>query len=85
MQPPFLPGEPAVASSLPKNESPRPQFAKARELTVPEIGDIVNKFTRAAQRIQEAGFDGMELERRREPSPQQLPVPSVEQARGLRK
>jgi 2,4-dienoyl-CoA reductase-like NADH-dependent reductase (Old Yellow Enzyme family) len=61
MQPPFLPGEPAAASSLPKNESPRPQFAKARELTVPEIEDIVNEFARAAQRIQEAGFDGIEL------------------------
>jgi 2,4-dienoyl-CoA reductase (NADPH2) len=61
MQPSFLPGEPAAASSLPKNESPRPQFAKARELTVPEIGDIVNEFARAAQRIQEAGLDGIEL------------------------
>lgn len=61
MQPPFLPGEPAAASSLPKNESPRPQFARARELTVPEIGDIVNLFAEAAQRIQKAGFDGIEL------------------------
>src|SRR5208283_814536 len=61
MQPPFLPGRPAAASSLPKNESPRPQFARARELTVPEIGDIVNLFAEAAQRIQKAGFDGIEL------------------------
>jgi 2,4-dienoyl-CoA reductase-like NADH-dependent reductase (Old Yellow Enzyme family) len=62
MQPPFLPGELAAASSLPKNESPRPQFAKARELTVPEIGDIVNEFAGAAQKIRAAGFDGTELD-----------------------
>ena len=82
MQPPFLPGEPAAASSLPKNEPARPQFAKARELTVPEIGDIVNEFAGAAQRIRAAGFDGIGLQRRHEPPPQQLPVPSLEQAAG---
>ncbi len=61
MQPTFLPGEPAAASSLPKNESPRPQFGVARALTIPEIEDIVDEFAQAARRIQEAGFDGVEL------------------------
>jgi len=83
MQPPFLPGELAAASSLPKNESTRPQFAKARELTVPEIGDIVNEFAGAAQRIRAAGFDGTELNGATNHPPQQLPVPSVEKAAGF--
>src|SRR5208283_2498776 len=61
MQPPFLPGRPAAASSLPKSESPRPQFGVARELTIPEIEGIVDEFAKAAERIRRAGFDGVEL------------------------
>jgi 2,4-dienoyl-CoA reductase (NADPH2) len=61
MQPSFLPGRPAAASSLPRNESPRPQFERAHELTIPEISDIVEEFAKGAVRIRRAGFDGIEL------------------------
>ncbi len=62
MSPPFLKGAQALAaSSLPKSESPRPQFEVARELTIPEIEGLVDEFAKAAVRIQKAGFDGVEL------------------------
>ena len=32
-----------------------------RELTIPEIQEIVNKFVKAAQRAQKAGYDGVEI------------------------
>jgi len=51
----------AAASSIPKSESPRPSFEVARELTIPEIQDIVQRFGKAAERIKKAGFDGIEL------------------------
>ena len=51
----------ASASSIPKSESPRPSFEVARELTIPEIQDIVQRFGKAAERIKKAGFDGIEL------------------------
>jgi 2,4-dienoyl-CoA reductase (NADPH2) len=50
-----------AASSIPKGESPRPFFEVARELTIPEIQDIVETFGKAAERIKKAGFDGIEL------------------------
>jgi 2,4-dienoyl-CoA reductase (NADPH2) len=50
-----------AASSIPKSESPRPNFEVARELTIPEIQDIVERFAKAAVRIQKAGFEGIEL------------------------
>ena len=50
-----------AASSVPKKESPRPFFEVARELTIPEIQDIVETFGKAAERIKKAGFDGIEL------------------------
>lgn len=61
MQPPFLPGRPVAASSLQKNESPRPQFEPAKELTIPEISDIVEEFGQCSERIRRAGFEGIEL------------------------
>jgi 2,4-dienoyl-CoA reductase (NADPH2) len=51
----------AAASSIPKSESPRPNFEVARELTIPEIQNIVERFGKAAERIRKAGFDGIEL------------------------
>jgi 2,4-dienoyl-CoA reductase (NADPH2) len=51
----------AAASSIPKSKSPRPNFEIARELTVPEIQEIVERFGKAADRIKKAGFDGIEL------------------------
>jgi 2,4-dienoyl-CoA reductase (NADPH2) len=51
----------AAASSIPKSESPRPNFEVARELTIPEIEEIVKRFGKAAQRIKKAGFEGIEL------------------------
>jgi 2,4-dienoyl-CoA reductase (NADPH2) len=50
-----------AASSIPKSESPRPFFEVARELAIPEIRDIVERFGKAAERVREAGFDGIEL------------------------
>jgi 2,4-dienoyl-CoA reductase (NADPH2) len=50
-----------AASSIPKSESPRPFFEVARELTISEIRDIVQRFGKAAERIKKAGFDGIEL------------------------
>src|SRR4030043_1730684 len=51
----------AAASSIQKSESPRPLFEVARELTIPEIQDIVERFGKGAERIKKAGFDGIEL------------------------
>jgi 2,4-dienoyl-CoA reductase (NADPH2) len=51
----------AAASSIPKSESPRPTFEVAKELTIPEIQDIVERFGKAAERLKKAGFDGIEL------------------------
>jgi len=53
--------QPVAASSLPRNESPRPQFVVARALEISEIEDIRDQFIQAAIRIKKAGFDGLEL------------------------
>jgi 2,4-dienoyl-CoA reductase (NADPH2) len=50
-----------AASSIPKSKSPRPNFEVARELTIPEIREIVERFGKAAERIKKSGFDGIEL------------------------
>ncbi|MFC1929606.1 FAD-dependent oxidoreductase [Chloroflexota bacterium] len=39
----------------------RPIYFMPRELSVSEIADIVAKFAKAAERAQEAGFDGVEI------------------------
>lgn len=49
------------ASSIPKEESPRPGFEVARAITIPEIHEIVERFAKAAERTKKAGFDGTEL------------------------
>ena len=62
MTPLFIEAPPGIfASSIPKEESPRPGFAVAREITVPEIHEIVERFAKAAERTKKAGFDGTEL------------------------
>jgi 2,4-dienoyl-CoA reductase (NADPH2) len=62
MSPLFFKAPPGVsASSIPKNESPRPYFEVAREITIPEIQEVVEKFAKAAERTKKAGFDGTEL------------------------
>lgn len=62
MSPPFFEGpQPVAASSIPKNESPRPQWAVARSLEIPEIEEIRDRFVQAAVRVKKAGFQGIEL------------------------
>lgn len=51
----------ASASAIPPQESPRPGFGNFRELTVPEIEDMVDLFAEAAERTKRAGLDGTEL------------------------
>jgi 2,4-dienoyl-CoA reductase (NADPH2) len=52
---------PRAASSLAKEQLPGPRPNLPRGLMVAEIEDLVRKFTRAAERAGEAGFDGVEL------------------------
>ncbi|MGC3954542.1 MAG: FAD-dependent oxidoreductase [Propionicimonas sp.] len=51
----------ASASAIPIAESPRPGFGNFRELSVPEIEDMVDLFAEAAERTKKAGLDGTEL------------------------
>ena len=56
--------QPVAASSLSKSElqAVESDFGVAlRELTISEIEEIVNKFGKAAERAQKAGFDGVEI------------------------
>jgi 2,4-dienoyl-CoA reductase (NADPH2) len=50
-----------AASSIPKELSPRPHFEVAREITIPEIEDVVDLFASAAERMKKAGLDGTEI------------------------
>ena len=62
MNPPFFKGPPPVAASfLSRHESPRPQWAEAKSLEIPEIEEIIDRFAQAAVRVKKAGFDGIEL------------------------
>jgi 2,4-dienoyl-CoA reductase (NADPH2) len=62
MVPYFGDAPPGVsASALPKELSPVPRFDAARELTVPELEDIVDVFASVAERMKKAGLDGTEL------------------------
>lgn len=60
--------QPVSASSLTRSELPPEfhlawgaQFDKLRELSIPEIEELVKKFAMAAERAQKAGFDGVEI------------------------
>ncbi|NQT30831.1 MAG: FAD-dependent oxidoreductase [Deltaproteobacteria bacterium] len=64
MLPPFLVAsgqEALAASSMDKSELPLPTLPVSRELTVPEIEEIVQEFGNQAERIKKAGFQGIEL------------------------
>jgi 2,4-dienoyl-CoA reductase (NADPH2) len=50
-----------AASAIPKELSPRPHFEVAREITIPEIEDVVDRFASAAERMKKAGLDGTEI------------------------
>ena len=49
------------ASSIPKELSPVPRFTVPREITIPEIEDVVDLFASGAERMKKAGLDGTEL------------------------
>jgi 2,4-dienoyl-CoA reductase (NADPH2) len=49
------------ASSIQRELSPRPGFTVPREITVPEIEDMVDLFASAAERMKKAGLDGTEI------------------------
>ncbi len=49
------------SSTLDENERPEPSYDLARELTIDEIRDIVDKFALGAERALKAGFDGVEV------------------------
>ncbi|MGO9769029.1 MAG: FAD-dependent oxidoreductase [Roseiarcus sp.] len=53
--------QPVASSSLSDKEKPRPSLDTARELTIPEIEDLVQLWAAAAVRARKAGFDGVEL------------------------
>jgi 2,4-dienoyl-CoA reductase (NADPH2) len=62
MVPLFGEAPPGVsASSIPKEQSPVPRFHVPREITIPELEDIVNLFGECAERMKKAGLDGTEL------------------------
>jgi 2,4-dienoyl-CoA reductase (NADPH2) len=52
---------PRAASSLTREQLPGPRPNLPQGLTGPEIADLIRKYTRAAERAREAGFDGVEL------------------------
>ncbi|MDH7499363.1 MAG: FAD-dependent oxidoreductase [candidate division NC10 bacterium] len=57
-----LPPRDTIASStLAKSELPGPDFDAPRGLTPAEVKEYIDKFARAAERAQKAGFDGVEL------------------------
>jgi len=62
MVPLFVKAPPGVsASSIPKDESPIPRFEVPREITIPELEDMVDLFAEGAERMKKAGLDGTEI------------------------
>jgi len=51
--------QPVAPSSM--DPPARPHFSVARELSIAEIKDIIEKFAQAALRVKKAGFDGVEV------------------------
>jgi len=58
-----IPGAPrsVAASEIPEDELPIPWIPSPRELTVPEITELIQKYIDTAARIKDAGFNGIEL------------------------
>jgi 2,4-dienoyl-CoA reductase (NADPH2) len=65
MHDPRLSGHQAVSSSTLSEEYMKKTFGSVisnfRALTIPEIEDLIDKFSRAAERVRKAGFDGVEI------------------------
>lgn len=53
--------QPIASSSLTKSELANLGLENLKELTIPEIEELVNKFALAAERAHKAGFDGVEI------------------------
>ena len=53
--------KPLSASSIPREELPESGIDVAKELTIAEIEELVEKFANAADLAQKAGFDGVEV------------------------
>jgi 2,4-dienoyl-CoA reductase (NADPH2) len=67
-QNPLFPDQPPISDLPPVGASPVKLDSPAefqrdllKELTIPEIEDIINKFANAAVRAQKAGFDGVDI------------------------
>jgi 2,4-dienoyl-CoA reductase (NADPH2) len=60
-QVPINPGPPAGASPVVVNSIADFHNEETRELTIPEIEEIVDKFASAAVRAEKAGFDGVDI------------------------
>ena len=58
---PLFKGPPVAASPVCFNSPTDSNNDMPRELTIPEIKEIVNKFATAAVRAQQAGFDGVDI------------------------
>jgi 2,4-dienoyl-CoA reductase (NADPH2) len=55
------PGDRVAPSTLTQEELPSSAFAPTRELSIAEIEELIEKFAKAAERAQKAGFDGIEI------------------------
>jgi len=49
------------SSAIPLEESPIPRYPVSRELTIPELEEMVDLFATAAERMKKAGLDGTEI------------------------
>jgi 2,4-dienoyl-CoA reductase-like NADH-dependent reductase (Old Yellow Enzyme family) len=58
MAPSSLCGQPVSASAIPAE---RPNAETPKELTKPEIREVIDAYAKAAQRAREAGYDGIEI------------------------
>lgn len=56
-----IPEQAVAASALKGADNPQPAYPEARELSLSEIHDLVEKFARGAGRAKKAGFDGVEI------------------------
>ena len=55
------PQERITASTIRENEYPSDDWVPGKELTVPEIHDVVDIFAKGAERAKKAGYDGVEV------------------------